>query len=170
MQRRPRAELDLLLGERRVVPGGATTAWVVVRDRATGAPLVGDVEVRLLEGHAERHRARARTDAGGTAMFRVPVPRSRERGRTWTRAGELAAPGGAGPAKATATLTTREETPGKPQVLLSLAESARPGASVDLGVRLRDAADHPLAGHEVRVWAGPRAAPIPEPGPAWRAA
>ena len=66
------------VGDRRVVPGGITTGWALVRDLSTGAPRPGArVEVRLLEGTIERHRAEATTDAGGTAAFRVPIPASR---------------------------------------------------------------------------------------------
>src|SRR5690606_17355171 len=49
VERVRRDDVDLFVGDARVVPGGVTTAWALVRDLATGAPRAGArVEVRLL--------------------------------------------------------------------------------------------------------------------------
>ncbi|HEY7995257.1 MAG TPA: hypothetical protein VIE14_00235, partial [Steroidobacteraceae bacterium] len=69
-------DASLFVPDTRVVPGGATSAWVLVKSASTGEP-VGNAPVRvaLLEGGVPRFETRLVTDGAGSAMTRVPIPR-----------------------------------------------------------------------------------------------
>ncbi len=158
VERKRRDELELMLGDKRVVPGGFATAWALVRDVATGIPRANvKVEARLLEGNAERHRVEGTTDAGGTVALRIPIPRTREPSLSWQLVAREMTSQPDRAASATVELRTREETPGKPSMDATFDEPAvRPGARAAYRVRLHDASDEPVARTEVRVWTGPR--------------
>lgn len=188
VQRMAPREMTLLVPDREVVPGGTTSAWVLVRDRGTGRPAAGDrVVFELTEGGVARFTSRATTDAAGTAVARVPIPWTDEPALAWELHvwSELAGGGGLG--GASVTLRPREETPGEPQLTAewtaaiaagnappSAASSsspagsggavrALPGDRLDFALRLRDASDRPVAGAEVRYWIGPRGTEPPSP-------
>lgn len=169
IERKRRDDLDLLLGDSRVVPGGFATAWALVRDTATGAPRPNvRVEARLLEGSAERHKVEGTTDAGGTVAFRIPIPRTREPALSWRLVARVVTPQPDKAASASVQLRTREETPAQPSLKIEFEEPAvRPGAKVPYRIRLRDAADEPVARSEVRVWMGPTSASPPSDDKGW---
>ena len=77
-------DAHLFLADTRVVPGSSVSAWVLVTSAITGAPVGSTpVTLELQEGGLARFTARAVTDAGGTAMVRVPIPRTDEPGWSW---------------------------------------------------------------------------------------
>lgn len=167
---RPHA-VALHVGDRRVVPGGFVSAWVVVTGAGTGAPVAGaPLEVRLLEGGVARHTVRLTTDSAGTAMARVPVPRSDEPGWSWrlsarTLVGERPA------GEDELTLTPRDETPGSAKLTASWVEDGvRAGDRAHWVVRVRDATDRPISEQALRVWIGPRGTEPPKEIAKWEAA
>lgn len=160
----PRA-LSLIVPDDRVVPGGATSAWVIVRDAGTGRPAAGEgVLFELTEGGVPRYTARATTDAAGTAIARVPIPWTDEPAMAWELTARAESAGNDVQGVATATLTPREETPGEPQLTAEWgAPRALPGDRPDFVLRLRDASDRPVAGGAVRYWIGPKGTSPPSP-------
>lgn len=161
------AVVELHTADSRVVPSGTTTAWIRVAGTA-GEPLAGAaVTVSLLEGGVARHRQKARTDAGGIVMARVPIPRVDEPSWSWVLRAEADAEGASA---AEVTLTAREEIPGRPT--LSAAWQPPPagvfaGERVPFALRVRDATGQPLVGHDVRYWIGARGTAPPKDDRAW---
>ncbi len=165
-------EVDLLVPDSRVVPGGATSAWIVVRSASTGQPVPATpVEVRLLEGGLARHKTVVTTDAAGTAMARVPIPWTDEPSWSWQLEAQTIAQKTGTSASGSVTLTPREETPGAPQMLASWAEGdVRAGEKVAFTVRIRDGAGQPVAGLPVRTWVGPKGTSPPDDKTEWEKA
>ena len=70
-------EVSLHVPDPRVVPGGETSAWVLVTQSSSGAPVASTpVVVELCEGGVPRKAISLVTDAAGTAVARVPIPAS----------------------------------------------------------------------------------------------
>lgn len=160
----PRA-LSLIVPDDRVVPGGATSAWVIARDTGTGRPAVGEsVLFELIEGGVPRFSTRVRTDSAGTAVARVPIPWTDEPSFAWELTARTESAGSDARGVASTTLTPREETPGEPQLTAEWGSSrALPGDRLAFVLRLRDAADRPVVGGAVRYWIGPKGTEPPSP-------
>lgn len=157
--------LRLFVADTRVVPGGSATAWVLATDGATGAPLPAvDVDARLLEGGVARHATTVTTDAAGTAMLRVPIPRAEA--PTWSWLLEVRH----GRARARQELVPRQETPGEPELgVRFVAPRADAGTPLGYVVALRDASGAAVAGAPAWVWTGPSGTTPPEDDAAWAA-
>jgi hypothetical protein len=153
-------DLSLIVPDSHVVPGGATSAWVIVRDTGTGQPAAGEaITFELLEGGVARFTKEATTDSAGTAMARMPIPWTDEPTFSWKLVARSHAAQIEGTEVGTAAviLSPREETPGEPQLTADWAEKhAQPGDRVAFTLRLRDASDRPVAGAAVRYWIGPK--------------
>jgi hypothetical protein len=162
-------DVELSVSEQRVVPGGATTAWATVRDRATGMPLANTrLDVALLEGGVARFEKRLVTDASGVATVRVPIPRTNEPAWSWDLEAKSLTRDGRIGGGMTRTLSTREETPGTPSLYASWDRtSALAGDHVNASITLRDATGEPLADQAVRYWIGPRGTKPPKDDEAW---
>lgn len=158
-------DLALIVPDDRVVPGGRTSAWVLVRDAGTGQPAVGEsILFELLEGGVPRFTSRATTDAAGTAVARVPIPWTDEPAFSWELTARAESTGSVVRGTASATLRPREETPGEPQLTAEWgAARALPGDRLQFVLRLRDASDRPVAGGAVRYWIGPKGTEPPAP-------
>src|SRR5262249_22799596 len=75
----------LFVPDTRVVPGGATSAGVRGRSARGGEPVASaPVRVALLEGGVPRFETQLVTDAAGSAMTRVPIPRADDPAWSWT--------------------------------------------------------------------------------------
>jgi hypothetical protein len=166
-------ELELRVSDAAVVPGGAVSAWVFVRDVAAARPAAGatvDVQLELgTEGGAVPvFSRRLVTDAAGMAATRVAVPYTDDPERRWT----LTARAGFGAAEvvsASTPLHPREETPGAPTMSAHFAaRAALPGSRVPVSIRARDGSGSPIARLAIRYWIGQRGEPAPEDGDAWR--
>jgi hypothetical protein len=133
--------LSLFVSDRRVVPGGQISAWVLYQKGDGSIPITDTpVELKLLEGGVARFQATARTDLAGSAMFRVPIPRAREPGLVWTISARALGENSSATSQASTDVTSREETPGKPQFSARFEEgSVKPGDDAHFRLRLRDA-------------------------------
>ncbi|XXT46233.1 hypothetical protein WMF23_33205 [Sorangium sp. So ce542] len=169
VQRKAPLHVDLHVPDARVVPGGATSAWITVQSEASGQPAPRvPVEVSLLEGGVARHTAVVTTDAAGVAMARVPVPWIDEPGWRWVLRARARGAAGASSNAAQISLSPREETPGAPQMLAEWSEQdLRAGDRAAYVIRIRDGAGQPVAGLPVRVWTGPKGTSPPEDRAAW---
>jgi hypothetical protein len=162
------AFIELHTADARVVPASTISAWARVSS-ITGAPIAGaSVVVSLLEGGAPRHSQKLVTDRGGIAMARVPIPSVDEPVWQWTLRAETAKTHAGA---ADVVLTPREETPGMPT--LEAAWDAPPagvlaGDRVPFSIRLHDATQQPLVGHDVRYWIGPKGTTPPSDEDEWR--
>ncbi len=165
-------ELHLHVADTHVVPGSSISAWVVVRNRASGEPAANTpVELSLLEGGQARQITRLTTDAAGSAMGRVQIPRSDDPDWEWSLRARIPAAGNHDSGNATVDLTPREETPGTPRILGSFEQgSLRAGEKTGFAVTLRDASDLPVVALPVRYWIGPRGTRPPEEPKEWTAA
>lgn len=178
IQRGRAQELSLHVADAHVVPGSSVSSWVMLTSAATGAPVSGEtVELRLLEGGYTRHRMTLVTDAAGTAMARVPIPRTNEPTWAWQLEARTLARRDQGAraersvATGTLTLTPREETPGSPWVSVRWAHaSVLAGDRVPFRVSVRDATDQPIAALPVRYWIGPKGTEPPKDDKAWEKA
>ena len=161
-------DAHLFLADTRVVPGSSVSAWVLVTSAITGAPVGSTpVTLELQEGGLARFTARAVTDAGGTAMVRVPIPRTDEPGWSWQLVARVPGSGDGDSAR----LTPREETPGTPRLWVAWgADAVRAGERATFTVRVRDATDEPIAGLSVRTWIGPKGTSPPAERDAWEKA
>lgn len=162
------AEVALHVADTSVVPGSSISAWVMVTRASTGEPMARQpMEVRLLEGGYARHTVSVLTDAAGTALARVPIPRNDE--PLWTWQLEARTVGASGQtASATRELTPRNETPGSPRMTASFADAEiLAGDPAPFTVRVRDATDQPIAGLPIRYWIGPRGTEPPKDDQAW---
>ncbi|MCC6525865.1 MAG: hypothetical protein IT373_24675 [Polyangiaceae bacterium] len=161
--------VELYVPERRVVPGSEVTAWVMVRNAATGELARGvPLELALLEGGLPRQTVKLVTDDSGTSLGRVAIPRAVGPAWSWTLVARHAGADGAGDE---AQLAPREETPATPTLGARFEEaSVRAGEPVHFVLRLRDAADEPVAAHAVRYWIGPKGLHPPEEAAKWAAA
>lgn len=164
-------EVGLYVPDTRVVPGGETSAWVLVTSATSGAP-VGSVpvELALTEGGHARKTISIVTDAAGTAMARVPIPATEDPSWSWVLRARTATPELEG-ADGTLTLTPREETPAAPRVTVEWADgSVMAGSEARWVVRVRDAVDKPVASLPVRTWIGPRGTKAPADERLWEKA
>ena len=157
------------VADARVVPGSSVSAWVVVTSASTGEPVPGSrVELALVEGGMSRQSFALTTDAGGTAMARVPIPLADEPTWSWQIRGRSLAPGGRIAGQAEVGLRPREETPAMPRLVASFDESTvLAGDRAAFVVRLRDASDQPIARLPLRWWMGPRGTEPPGDDEAW---
>ncbi|XXX81273.1 alpha-2-macroglobulin family protein [Sorangium sp. So ce134] len=169
VQRQAPLHVDLHVPDTRVVPGGATSAWITVQSQVSGQPAPRvPVEVSLLEGGVARHTAVVTTDAAGVAMARVPVPWIDEPGWRWVLRARARGAAGASSNAAQISLSPREETPGAPQMLAEWSEQdLRAGDRAAYVIRIRDGAGLPVAGLPVRTWIGPKGTNPPEDRAAW---
>ena len=169
IQRGPLHVVAVHVADARVVPGSSVSAWVEVTSASTGEPAPGArVELELVEGGMPRETFALTTDAGGTAMARVPIPFTDEPTWSWELRGRSLAPGGRLAGHAEVGLRPREETPGMPRLAASFVETTvLAGDRVAFVVRLRDASDQPIARLPLRYWIGPRGTEPPKDEEAW---
>lgn len=165
---RPRS-LRMHVADTRVVPGSVVSAWLVASLAGETTPLpYAAVEVELLEGGRARWRQRVRTDAGGSASVRIPIPRTRELAWTWTVRASLL-DGERTDVRTEATLGIREETPGRPSMWAGFeGQRVAPGELATVRVRVRDAAGQPLGHVPLTYWIGSQGAQ-PANDAAWKA-
>ena len=161
------AQVELHVADDRVVPRSTVSAWVRVVGVA-GDPLPkAGVVVSLVEAGVARWEDRAKTDAGGLVLARVPIPSIDEPVWSWTLRAVADVPG-ATPAEIV--LRPREETPGKPSVSATWSippSGALAGDKMPFAIRLRDAVGQPVASHELRYWIGPKGTTPPANDQAW---
>jgi hypothetical protein len=162
------AEVALHVVDTRVVPGSSISAWVMVTRAATGEPMARQpMEIRLLEGGYARHTISVLTDAAGTALARVPIPRNDEPAWSWQLEARTAFASGQ-TASASRTLTPREETPGSPRITAAFTDaSILAGDPAPFTVRVRDASNQPVVGLPIRYWTGPRGTEPPKDDALW---
>lgn len=162
-------EVGLHVADTRVVPGSSISTWVVVKTKATGDPSANTpVELSLLEGGLPRHVVRLTTDAAGSAMGRVPIPRSDDPNWSWSLQARVPAGPDHDSGVASFELTPREETPGTPRILGRFDRSSlRAGEKTGFSIRVRDASDRTVAGLPIRYWIGPRGTRPPEDPDKW---
>jgi hypothetical protein len=164
--------IDLHVPDTYLVPGSNVPVWLTVSDARTGKPATNaGVELALLEGDIERTSQRLVTDATGLARTHLAVPAALSGVLALSlRARTLESPPRA-PAEAVLPLGLREETPAMPRVSVSWRENElRPGDAAHAEIRLLDATDEPIAGHEVRWWIGPKGTTPPKNDDEWRGA
>jgi hypothetical protein len=161
-------DASLFVADTRVVPGGEISAWVLVQSTSTGEPVAhAPVHVALREGGVPRFEARLETDAAGSAMTRVPIPRASDPAWTWTLEARALHESHRG-SLASVTLTPREETPGKPRMDVRWQQaSVFAGDHADFRIDVRDATDVPVADLPVRYWIGPKGTTPPKDDDAW---
>ena len=162
-------EVMLHVADTSVVPGSTVSAWVLVRNTAAHTPAASTpIDLALLEGGNVRHTVRLRTDAAGTAAGRVRIPYIDAPTWTWTLRARVSASNNDDAGFASVELHPREETPGLPRMRAAwTAPTVEPGGKASFNVRLRDAADRPLANHEVRTWVGATGTQPPEDKKQW---
>lgn len=148
-------QIRLFVAQSSVVPGSTITAWVRAELGQSGRALVGEtVELSLVEGGFARWRQRERTGPGGTATFRIEIPKIDRPTFTWSLQAALLRDG-AHRATAQRTLSVREETPGVP-AMVARFHSTRllAGESTSATITVRDAVGEPIAGVVVKSWVG----------------
>jgi hypothetical protein len=173
MVKRDRAnDVGLYVPDSRVVPGSSISAWVLVRSKASGEPSANTpVELALLEGGMARHTVRLTTDASGSAMGRVNIPRNDDPTWSWELRARVAARSDQNAGSAALQLTPREETPGTPRLFGRWTQtSVRAGQRAEWSFGVRDASDRPVAGLPVRYWIGPKGTEAPEDPEEWEIA
>jgi hypothetical protein len=160
-------DVSLHVPDSHVVPGSETSAWALVTSASTGAPVADTkLTIELLEGGVARSSFDVVTDAAGTAVARVPIPRSDDPEWSWRLRARVGADG-----ESVADLVSREETPGTPRFDADFDEAhVHAGDPARYSVRVRDAAGKPVASLPVRTWIGPRGTNPPKDGPAWEKA
>lgn len=149
VRRQEPVAIDVIVPESAVVPGSRIGAWIRVRDRAVGRRVGGvPIVAEMLDGGIRRDRARAVTDATGSALVFLHVPRVADGVRvSWSLRASLEDGSGA----ASVGLTPREEVPARPDLDLTWDHATiEPGATATATLRLRDASMDPLAGAAVR--------------------
>jgi hypothetical protein len=162
-------DVSLHLTDSHVVPGSTVSAWVVVTSAITGEPVPSaPVDLDLLEGGIPRHHARLSTDASGSVMARVPIPRTDEPAWSWQLVARSTGPKGNDAGSNSLRLVPREETPGTPSLFAWWTQAAvRPGERATYLLRVYDATDTPIASLPVRTWIGPRGTEAPKEDDAW---
>jgi hypothetical protein len=168
VKRTTRYGLELQTSDTSVVPGGALSAWVLLRDRINGRPVGGKaVDLALKEGSRVRFSRRLTTDRAGTASAEVRVPFSEEPEMTWMLLAHSAL-GQGDEAEAKATLSVREETPQAPSLKVRWSKAeVRPGAPATFTLAVRDGTGLGIAQLPLRYWVGPRGTAAPEEDKAW---
>lgn len=162
VQRTVRDQFQMFLSDARVVPGSEVVAWALWTSRDRSRPVANaPIEYVLTQGGVVRQRVQTTSDASGTSMARVPIPRDNEPGAEWmltARGGSSEEPG----PEDSERLVAREETPGKPTFWSAFDEgSITAGGKAAFHVRARDAADAAIAGQTVWIWSGPRGTEAP---------
>lgn len=155
VERRREHELRMFLGETRVVPGSIVPVWVLESESATRSPVTNaSIQVELLEGGVTRWRRQGRTDGGGSALFRVPIPETREPRWSWTlRATSVE--DGALQASGEITLSLRDETPATPVLSARFTrDELLPGEETGIEVSLQDASGRPIERAAFAYWIG----------------
>jgi len=162
-------EIQVFVADRQVVPGSTISAWVLVRKATTKEPVKRlPVDLNLLEGGTVRSKAALTTDAAGSAAGRIQIPRSYEPSWTWTLEARVVSKTHRDAGRAKLTLTPREETPGTPRMWAEWTRHAvEPGATASFVVRVRDAADEPVAAHRLSYWIGPTGTEPPRTAEEW---
>ncbi len=168
--RRLRAhEVQLFVADSEVVPGSTISAWVLVRKATTKQPVKHlPVHLSLLEGGTVNDTVELNTDAAGSAAGRIAIPRSREPSSRWTLQARVVSDHQRDAGSAELTLRPREETPGTPRMWAEWTDHAvKPGAEASFVIRVRDAADGPVAGHRLGYWIGPTGTEPPSTEEEW---
>ncbi len=162
-------DIRLYVAERSVVPGSTIPAWVLVTNTTTQQPSANStVDLNLLEGGVIRSSARVKTDGSGTGIARIRIPPVDEPGWQWTLRATEPGSGDKDSASDEVVLSPREETPGTPRLWVEWDDgSVRAGDKAKFTVRVRDAADEPVANHPVRYWIGPKGTNAPEDPKKW---
>jgi hypothetical protein len=168
VKRTTRYGLELQTSDTSVVPGGALSAWVLLRDRTNGRPVGGKaVDLALKEGSRMRFSRRLTTDRAGTASAEVRVPFAEEPETTWTLLARTAM-GQGDEAEAEATLSVREETPQAPSLKVQWTKAqVRPGAPATFTLAVRDGTGLGIAKLPLRYWVGPKGTAAPKNDKAW---
>jgi len=154
-------KLRLFVSDEEVVPGSEVAVWAYATDSESEQPLAGEsIDIELLEGGVVRHRRQGRTDASGTLLTRMPIPRDDTPGLSWQLSAELGR--GWGGVSARTKLSVREERPGSPRLSVSFERgSLAPKETTPWELRLHDAAGSAVAAQPVWVWTGPRGTTAP---------
>ncbi|MBI5534913.1 MAG: hypothetical protein HY898_19455 [Deltaproteobacteria bacterium] len=162
-------QVQLYIADSRVVPGSSISAWVLVTTKASGEPSGSTpIELSLLEGGMVRQSLHLTTDAAGSAMGRIPIPRNDDPTWSWELRARIVSGGGSDAGSASTDLTPREETPGTPRLVGSWNESSvRAGQKATFRFRVRDASDKPVASLPVRYWVGPKGTNPPDDPDEW---
>ncbi|HEX7596968.1 MAG TPA: hypothetical protein VF518_02070, partial [Polyangia bacterium] len=166
--RSTRYSVGLRVSDTQVVPGGAVSTWVLMRDLFSGLPVPNaNVDVVLKEGQIVRFSRRLVTDAAGTAATQVRVPFTDDPDWTWTLTAQ-ATLGGRWATNASTTLGVREEKPQAPQLKVRwTAESVAPGNRASFEIRLQAGTSQGIAKQSLRYWVGPRGTQAPKDDQAW---
>ncbi len=169
VRRSRRYSTQIFVPDTRVVPGSSISAWVIVNSASSGEPAAGvPVHVALLEGGVPRFEARVVTDPAGSAMTRVPIPRSDDPAWTWVLEARALAGGPQPDDRSRVTLVPREETPGAPRLRVAWREAAVfAGDHVTFSIDVRDATNQPVGGLPVRYWLGPKGTRPPRDDEGW---
>jgi hypothetical protein len=174
VKRTPRLSLELRVSDKSVVPGGAVSTWVLVRDRVTGLPAADTpVQLSLKEDAFTRHAKRVLTDRSGVASADIPIPFVDDPDWRWTLSARVDDDRDARVlgAEDHVALTVREETPQLPTLTVTWGGPAvAPGARVAVSIAVRDGAGQGLAQLPVRYWVGDRGQSEPADDRAWLAA
>ncbi len=171
IERLPARAIDLRVSDEAVVPGGTLSAWVFVRDAASGqASAAVPVDLELNGRNVARFSRRLTTDQAGMIATQVPVPFTEDPDAGWTLTARTAS-GTDDDVSAVRSLHVREETPGLPSLAVHWKDpSARPGTRATFRVEGRDGTREPLARLPFRYWVGPRGTAAPTDDAAWERA
>lgn len=163
--RTERLHVDVRTPDPAVVPGSQIPVFLTLSDARTDAPIAATVaDVGLFEGDVERSTNRVVTDASGVARTSFLVPSGATGQPPLSIRARLVASG----ASASTTLRLREETPATPKLLTRWVElQLKPGEIGHAKVRVLDATDEPIAGHEVTWWVGPKGTTPPTTDEEW---
>ncbi|HET6147256.1 MAG TPA: alpha-2-macroglobulin family protein [Polyangia bacterium] len=163
-------QIDLRVSDTAVVPGGSVSAWLFVRDLATGQAAADvPVDLSLREGSVARFSRRLITDRAGMAAALVPVPFTDDSDWKWTLNARTAV--GDDDDLVSAELRVRDETPSAPEMSVRWAQrAAAPGTRATFRVEARDGTHAPMARLPVRYWVGPRGTEAPQEEAAWQRA
>ncbi|MFO0552956.1 MAG: hypothetical protein U0271_31500 [Polyangiaceae bacterium] len=165
-------DLSLFVSDERVVPGSEVVAWALFTSADGSHPRPGaSVEFTLSQGGVSRFRKVIETDASGTAMTSVPIPRDEDPAAQWELSVSTAGTAKSGRLATDLTLFTREEVPGQASVRAFFDDSAvTAGGVAPYRVRVTDASGEAIAGKPVWVWSGPKGTAPPDGEEAFRAA
>jgi hypothetical protein len=160
--------VELFVSDPRVVPGDTVPAWVLFSTRDRSKPIAGTpIEFKLTQGGVTRFRRQVTTDASGSAVVRVPIPRDNDPNITWGLSAAVVRPAfapdaGAAPS-ASLSLGAREEIPGKPSLVARFEEgTVHAGGKVRYRVRFADASGEAVVSQPLWLWSGPRGTEAPK--------
>jgi len=168
--------VELFVSDPRVVPGDNLPAWVLFSTRDRSKPIAGTpIEIKLTQGGIARFRRTLTTDASGSAVVKVPIPRDPDPAIAWSLTATVQRPAFASDAgsapHASLTLTGREERPGKAHITAQFEEgSVTAGGKVHARARLEDPSGEAVVSQPIWVWTGPRGTEAPKDDKEFKAA